>query len=202
MTDVQSRAAEPVLLSRAPVKIRTAEYDRMANAGVFDPDHRRIELLGGQLYHMAPIGTPHVLVVTRLQRFFERALAEDFRVLVQQPLIVSEFDEPEPDVVVLREPLGRRKPEARDCLVVIEVSDTTYRDDRHVKLPAYLRGGVPMVWIVNIQAGQVEVYHREAGPDGPSGRRYHPSDEPPLTAAGVRVDVGALLADLPLDDTD
>ena len=188
----------PTLSTRPPVKIRTAEYDRMANAGVFDSDRRRMELLGGELYEMAPIGTPHLLVVTRLQHLFESAF-EDVRVLVQQPLIVDQFNEPQPDVVVLRQPLGNRKPEAGDCLVVIEVSDTTYREDRYLKLPAYLHGGVPLVWIVNIQPSQLEAYDRVPGPDEPGGTRYVPGGEQP-SIAGVSIDVGALLANLPLDD--
>jgi len=182
-------------VTRAPLKIRADEYDRMADAGVFGVDRRRIELLGGQLYEMAAIGTPHLVVVTRLQRFFEKALAEDFRVLVQQPVIVDEFDEPQPDVVLLRQPLRVSKPTARDCLVVIEVSDTTYRDDRGVKLPAYLRGGVPLVWIVNIPQRQIEVYDRLPGPDELGSTPYAPGGEPP-SVAGIRVDVAALLADL------
>jgi len=71
----------------------------MADAGVFDSDRRRMELVGGHLYEMPPIGTPHLIVVTRLQRLFERAIDEDLRVLVQQPLIVDQFDEPQPDLV-------------------------------------------------------------------------------------------------------
>ena len=54
------------------------------------------------------------------------------------------------DLVVLREPLARRKPRVEDCLVVIEVSDSTYATDVAIKLPAYLMAGAPAVWIVNI----------------------------------------------------
>ena len=185
--------------TRPPLRIRTKEFDRMANTGVFDPDRPRIELLGGQLYETAPIGTPHLMVVTRLQRLFEKGLAEDLRVLVQQPLIVDRFNEPQPDVVVLREPLGKRKPVAQDCLVVIEVSDTSYHEDRYVKLPAYLRGGVRLVWIVNIREGQLEVYDRVAAPNERGGKHYSPGKERP-SVADISVDVGALLADVSLDD--
>ena len=185
-------------VAREPMKIRTAEYDRMANAGVFDGDRPRLELLGGHLYEMPPIGTPHLLVVTRLQRAFGR-FNDELRLLVQQPLIVDKFNEPQPDVVVLREPLGRRKPRAEDCLVVIEVSDTTYDEDRRVKLPAYPRGGVPLVWIVNIRRGVLEEYDRLPGPDEEDGTRYYPGEEQPAIA-GLSVDVEALLANLPLDD--
>ena len=70
--------------------------------------------------------------------------------LVQQPLLVDTFDEPQPDLVILREALGSRKPRVGDCLVVIEVSDSTYATDVGIKLPAYLAAGVPEVWIINI----------------------------------------------------
>ena len=138
------------------------------------------------------------MVVTRLQRLFDRAIEEDLRVLVQQRLIVDEFDEPQPDIVVLRQPLGSQKPESRDCLVVIEVSETTYDDDRYVKLPAYLHGGVPLVWIVNIREGLLEEYDRLPGPDELGGSRYLPGGN--ASVAGIRVDVKTLLEDLPTDD--
>jgi Uma2 family endonuclease len=117
---------------------------------------------------------------------FERSFAEDFRVLVQQPLIVDKFNEPQPDVVVLREPLGLRKPRAEDCLVVIEVSDTTYDDDRKIKLPAYLAGGVPLVWIVNLRAGRAggvpRVGQQRLPPRRPAARRRGRQRGPRLAA--------------------
>src|SRR5438128_1821549 len=138
------------------VRFTTAEYTRMASI----LDGRRTELIDGEIIEMAPIGTAHLLVVTRLQQAFGR-LNDERRLLVQQPLIVDRFDEPQPDLVILREPLGRRKPRAGDCLIVIEVSDSTYATDVAIKLPAYLAGGVPTVWIVNISdhaAPVVEVW--------------------------------------------
>ena len=95
-------------------------------------------------------------------------------------------------MVVLREPL-RRRPHAEDALVVIEVSDTTYDDDRRIKLPAYLAGGMPLVWIVNLQQGVLEEYTASGG------RVYRPGEQAP-SVAGVSVDVEWLLADLPPDE--
>jgi Uma2 family endonuclease len=127
------------------VRFTTAEYARMASilAG------RRTELIDGEIIEMAPIGTAHLLVVTHLAVQLQ-ALHAQTRLLVQQPLIVDEFDEPQPDLIVLREPLGHRKPRVADCLLVIEVSDSTYATDVAVKLPAYLAAGASVVWIVNI----------------------------------------------------
>jgi uncharacterized protein YbcV (DUF1398 family) len=39
----------------------------------------------------------------------------------------------------------------------IEVSDTTYAEDRADKMPLYVKAGVP-TWHVNVQARQVEFY--------------------------------------------
>ena len=72
-------------------------------------------------------------------------------------------------------------------------------DRRYVKLPAYLRGGVPLVWIVNIQQCQLDAYERVPGSSGP-GTRYSPGEERP-SVAGINVDISVLLAELPLDVT-
>src|SRR5207244_4349593 len=136
-------------------RIRTQEYGRMTDIGLFDG--RRVELVEGTLYEMPPMRTPHLLVLVRLQQILAPLNAER-RLLVQIPLRVPEFDEPEPDLAVLREPLGRHKPSAADTLLVIEVSDTTLRFDRERKLPAYRRGGVPEVWIVNLADRQLEIH--------------------------------------------
>jgi Uma2 family endonuclease len=129
------------------LRFTTTEYTRMASI----LDGRRTELIDGEIIQMAPIGTAHLLVVSRLQHYLEQVMTgAGVRVLVQQPLIVGQFDEPQPALVVLREPLGPRKPRVADCLVVIEVADSTYATDVGIKLPAYLGAGVPQVWIVNI----------------------------------------------------
>jgi Uma2 family endonuclease len=170
-----------------PVRIRTDEYDRMTEVGLFSG--RRIELLEGTLYEMPPMRTPHLIVLVRLQQMLAPFNAER-RLLVQIPLRVPDFDEPEPDLAVLREPLGLHKPTAADSLLVIEVSDSTLRFDRERKLPAYRRGGVPEVWIVNLRERQLEV-------DDELGTRvFRPGERSAPTVAGVIVDLAILFADL------
>jgi Uma2 family endonuclease len=136
------------------VRWTTEQYDRLAELGVLtDP---RVELVGGELIQMPPIGTAHMLVVTALQRYFLTANAEG-RLLIQQPLVLGVEDEPQPDLTVLRAPV-RRKPTAQDCELVIEVSDSTLSFDRTQKLPRYLLAGCPEVWIVNIADRSIEIY--------------------------------------------
>jgi Uma2 family endonuclease len=170
-----------------PVRIRTDEYDRMTEVGLFDGRH--IDLLEGTLYEMPPMRTPHLIVLVRLQQMLATLNAER-RLLVQIPLRVPDFDEPEPDLAVLREPLGRHKPTAADSLLVIEVSDSTLRFDRERKLPAYRRGGVDEVWIVNLPDRQVEVT------DALGMRVFRQGDRTAASVEGVTVDLTALFADL------
>ena len=54
-------------------------------------------------------------------------------------------------------------PLAEDCILLVEVSDTTLAADRRVRLPLYARSGVPDVWIVNLQEDVVEVYSQPLG---------------------------------------
>jgi Uma2 family endonuclease len=146
------------VVTRKPLKIHTDEFDRMADLGVFDRGRPRIELLGGQLYEMPPIGTAHLILVTRLAQQLNNINAQG-RLLIQQPIHVSDLDEPQPDVVVLNQPLGFRKPELSDCLVVIEVSDSTYLYDRNVKVPLYLGSReISSVYIINVRARVLESY--------------------------------------------
>jgi len=170
-----------------PVQIRTDEFDRMTNVGLFDG--RRVELVEGTLYEMPAMRTPHVLVLVRLQRMLAPLNAEG-RLLVQIPVQVPDLDEPEPDLAVLRAPLGRHKPTAAECALAIEVSDSTLSFDRQRKVPAYLRGGVPTVWIVNVPDRQVEVYQS----DSRAPRVYLPDD--PLDVDGVAVDLATLFEEL------
>jgi len=79
----------------------------------------------------------------------------------QNPVQLSDFTEPQPDIVLLkpRKDFYRGKhPEAADALLVVEVSDTTLAYDRDVKLPYYAAAGVPEVWIEDLNANRILVY--------------------------------------------
>lgn len=182
------------VVTRKTFKIRTDEFDRMADAGVFDTDRARIELIGGQLLEMAPIGTAHLILVTRLAQQLSNINGEG-RLLVQQPIRVTEFDEPQPDLVVLSEPLGLRKPEARDCDIIIEVSDSTYKYDRDVKTARYLQGGAGLVLIINVAARWVETYCEVADLE-PGTREDEYQNSGTFFIADAHFDVDALFEGL------
>jgi Uma2 family endonuclease len=57
-------------------------------------------------------------------------------------------------------------PTPDDVLLIVEVADTSLEGDRACKLPRYAGAGIEEVWIVNVEAREVEVYRQ------PSGSRY------------------------------
>src|SRR5690348_12581808 len=101
---------------------------------------------------MAPIGSRHLAAVTRLQSQLDRPNREQ-RLLVQQPVSIPEFDEPQPDLTILHAPLGLRLPQPGDVALLIEVADSGYGYDRDTKLGRYWTGGITRAWLVDIRSG-------------------------------------------------
>ena len=88
-------------LAQARHKLTVTEFQRMGEAGILDEDDR-VELIDGAIYDMAPIGSRHAAIVDFL---VERlTLSAKGRVLVrgQGPLQIPPYNEPLPDVLLLK----------------------------------------------------------------------------------------------------
>jgi Uma2 family endonuclease len=136
------------------------EYHRMGEAGVFSEDDR-VELIEGEILKMSPIGSRHAASVNRLHMQFTNLLSGRAIVSVQNPIVLNDFSEPEPDIAVLRRRddfYAESHPTAADALLVIEIADTSVEYDHDIKLPAYARSAVPEVWIVDIPGETVAVH--------------------------------------------
>lgn len=143
------------------------EYYCMAKAGILHEDDH-IELLGGEIIEMSPIGDRHVGCVMRSNALFSARLVGRALVSIQSPVRLSSGSEPEPDIALLRpreDFYSSGKPGPQDVLLLIEVADTSLAYDRDVKLLFYAEAGIPEVWIVDLNAARILVY-REPRPDG------------------------------------
>jgi Uma2 family endonuclease len=108
------------------------------------------------------IGDRHALIVDLLNKFFIKNVSDEIRVGIQNPLRISDYNEPEPDIVLsdLTKYDGKRHPRPEETLLVIEVSDTTLKYDRDVKLPLYAEAGIAEVWIINLKKDIIEVHQK------------------------------------------
>lgn len=132
------------------------QFHRMGEVGILDEDDR-VELIDGEIIAMSAIGLRHADIVTNLTQLFVERRAGRFRVSPQNPLVLGEHNEFQPDLVLIKgnEPLGHQ-PTPADIVLVVEVSDTTLAYDLNVKLPRYARAGVPELWIVDVTHDAVE----------------------------------------------
>ena len=144
------------------------EYHRMAEVGILKPTDR-VELIRGEIVTMSPAGRRHGAFVDNLNQILVLRLAGRAIVSVQNPVVLSDDTEPEPDLKILRRrlvPYKEREPYADDVLLLIEVSDSSLAYDRSTKLALYAEAGIPEYWVVNCPAESIEV-HRS-----PEGGRY------------------------------
>jgi Uma2 family endonuclease len=172
------------------------DYHRMADSGVLKPD-ARVELLNGQIIDMAPIGPFHGGVEKRLITLFSKLSQGRWLVSAQDPLLLAEHSEPEPDLMLLKsasDDYTTRHPEPADVFLLIEVADSTLTFDRREKLPAYGRAGIVEVWIINLPEQCVEVY-REPHFTGYESRTVcrESGTVSPQAFPDVTIEVGALL---------
>ena len=93
---VQNLAIKPPM----PRPITVQVYHLMAERGAFHPDER-VELVGGQVFDMSPIGTLHARCVNFLANFLTRGLGETAIVSSQNPITLDDLSESQPDIAVL-----------------------------------------------------------------------------------------------------
>jgi Uma2 family endonuclease len=141
-------------------RITVDEYHRMAEVGLLAPE-ARVELIDGEIIDMAPIGPPHESIVDYLNRLLVRAVGDQAIVRVQGSVRLSRSTEPQPDLLLLRPRLDfyrHRHAAGEDTLLAIEVSESSLRYDREIKVPLYARHGIPEVWVVDLPHGELHIH--------------------------------------------
>ena len=136
-----------------------AEYHRMAEVGLLHEDSR-VELIDGEIIEMAPIGSEHAGHNNYLMSCLAHRLYGKAVVAGQNPVILGGYEEPQPDIALLRwrnDYYRTAHPHAEDVLLIIEISDSTLRYDHDVKIPLYAKNGIPEVWLLDIQNRQLEI---------------------------------------------
>ncbi|MEM6644693.1 MAG: Uma2 family endonuclease [Bacteroidota bacterium] len=177
--------ALPPLTTEAVLhRLSTADYHKMAEAGLFTPDSPRVELLNGQLITMSPVGNRHFYCVNELNWAISERVVQsgrrDLRVSVQNPIRLDDHSEPEPDVVLMD--LVDHVPAPHEVHLVVEVSDSTLRYDQQIKRRHYAAAGIIEYWLVDLEGHAIWAYTDPAGDDYRQHQTYGDGEAIPLRA--------------------
>ena len=182
------------------------QYDRMIEEGIL-PEDTSVELLDGMLVRKdrgdaggdpMTVGEAHAYVVKQLAYLAFRLDPATAHIQTQQPVIIPDAGEPEPDAaIVLRPVTAAGKPQAEQVSCVIEVAGTSLNRDRTTKLRHYARGGIPQYVILVLGDRTAEEYLEPDRNDGSYRRRIvHPSGTTLALRAGDAVALSVALAEL------
>ena len=142
----------------------------------------QLELIEGDIwvkpFQESAIITSMALCVEKLRDL----LANNFTVRTQQPLLLGEFSQPEPDISVVAAISSNRLPSHHSTFnedsnnystlfpttaeLVIEFSNSTLRADQTTKAALYARAHIAEYWIVNLVDRTLEVRRQPSPMEG------------------------------------
>jgi hypothetical protein len=127
---LRSTMPQPIAL-----RFKVDDYYKVIELGMLT-DYGEAEIIEGELIKKMAVRDRHTAVVNKLNRFFSRNLSDEILVSIQNPVRLTEYDEPEPDITLadLRKFDGNRHPRPDEVILIIEVSNSTVEYDRDKKL--------------------------------------------------------------------
>ena len=154
---------EPTAIKRWSVK----SYHRMSKLDILDPNERT-ELIAGQITLMAAKGTPHVTSLHLLANALREQLGNTALVRTQDPIQLDDFSEPEPDLVIVKGTVleyAEQHPRPEHVYLVVELTDSTLKQDCEIKEKLYAQAGLIDYWVVNLKKRQLHIF-RDPTPTG------------------------------------
>jgi Uma2 family endonuclease len=187
----------PVLNSEPTIKLWTvAEYHRMSELGILDADGRT-ELIDGQILLMTAKGTPHVVALQLSANSLSEQLKSDALIRTQDPIQLDDFSEPEPDLVVVRGAIldyTEHHPYSEDIHLIVEIADSTLKQDCQVKDKLYANAGISEYWVVDLKNRQVNIFRNPTS----TGYANHlilkePNEFSPLAFPHISIELTSIL---------
>ena len=154
------------MLETAIREITVSEYHKMAEVGIIQPDEK-VELINGKIIHkMSPVNKRHASHVKRINELFSFNFYKKATIGVQDPIIINNDSEPEPDISVLNyseNQYANGLPSDKDVILLIEVADSTLKRDKTTKLRLYASANIPEYWVVNLNDNCIEIFKKPNG---------------------------------------
>jgi Uma2 family endonuclease len=181
-----SVAPNPPWISRI-FRLTVRQYDQMVQDGVIGAKDK-VELIEGLLVSRMGRNRPHIAAGNVGLRTLERIVPVGWYIAKEDPVVVSEWSKPEPDLAIVRGQARDyidRDVMATDLALVVEIADSTLSADQKEMKRVYSASGIPVYWIVNLVDRQLEIY-TDPTPDGyPSSLILKPGQNVSVVIGGV-----------------
>jgi Uma2 family endonuclease len=183
---------EPTALKHWTVQ----DYHRMSELGILD-SNERTELIAGHITLMAAKGTAHVTSLHLLANAMRDLLGKTALVRTQDPIRLDNFSEPEPDLAVVRGTeldYADRHPRPEDLCLVVEVADSTLKQDCEIKDKLYAQAKIADYWVVDLKNRQLHVF-RDPTPTGYTSHLIltEPHQVSPLAFPALTITLASIL---------
>jgi Uma2 family endonuclease len=184
---------EPNRLKRLTVE----DYHRMSELGILDPNERT-ELIVGQIVLKTPKGTHHVLSLHLLATSLGMLLSQQpVCIRTQDPIHLDNYSEPEPDLSIVQGTVlnyADHHPYPTEIHLVVEVADSTLKQDCEIKDKLYAQAGIADYWVVDLKNRQLHIFRNPT----PTGYISHlilsePSEISPLAFPHITLSLTAIL---------
>jgi Uma2 family endonuclease len=148
------------------------------------------ELIEGLMVAKVTKKPPHVIATENVRDELLGLFARPkWRVSTESPVRIPDYNEPEPDVMLIRGSKNKyvgRTPGPADLALVVEVSYCSLAKDRK-RIAIYGTAGIPVYWIVNLDDQQVEVYTLKRRGGYGKARIFKPGQSVPVVVDGAEV---------------
>ena len=161
MTDANQMVAPH---RQVPVRFTAAEFMELVQHPPISEWTGKIELIEGEIVRISPAHVPHWnaqrLAILELQAAFA-PLGKEWIVGGEAPVRLGTLTVRVPDIAVLRAPDLKASVFDRSALfMVVEVADTSLRNDLGRKLRAYAASVVPHYWVIDLKGRRVLVHEQ------------------------------------------
>ena len=181
------------VLERRRMRFTQKTVKFMLDANLIGPHD--YELIHGDLIEKMPQNQPHVIAVRKSTRALESVFGFE-HTGTASPIFIDEDSAPEPDVFITRSPLAQytENPNAQECLLAVEVSDSTLSEDKTTKKILYAQAGIQEYWIVNLNARTLIVHRDPVGDDYQQIQTLAEADSVTPIASTQAISVASLLS--------
>jgi Uma2 family endonuclease len=178
--------SESVDTSETLYRMTVGEYERLGEL----LNDKRVELIDGLLVVKMTKKPPHVVACELTRAAIDGIAPAGWHTRAGDPVKIPRYNEPEPDVTLVRGALRdytNRHPGPRDVAIVAEIADSSLAKDRRRVRVYGGRRGIPVYWIVNLVDRRIEVYSEPRTAGYRTRVDYAAGESVPVVLDGVHV---------------